>query len=170
MSHRALAAAGACLALAVAAPAAAARPAGFPADHSFIVGAAQTNLAEIAGGKLALSKSRSKAVRAYARTVVADHSRAEAALAVVARAWHTKLPAGPSAAQKQEAAHLATLSGGAFDREYLRRQIVGHRKALGATLLELDAGRVAAVRAYAAATEPVVKMHLQLAQQDLAAL
>jgi putative membrane protein len=156
--------------LAATPPVASARPATFPADHSFIVGAARTNLAEIAGGKLALSKSHTASVRAYARTVIADHTAAEAKLAAVARAWRTTLPSTPSAMQQAEAAALSKLSGAAFDNEYLRRQIVGHRKALGAMLVEIDGGQVAAVRAYAAATAPVVRMHLHLAETDRAAL
>jgi putative membrane protein len=169
MTPRALAVAGAFLALALAAPVASARPAaGSPADHSFLVGAARNNLAEIAGGKLALSKSHSKAVRDYARSVIADHQRAQAKLAAVARATHTTLPTEPSAAAKRDAARLASMSGDTFNRRYFSRQIVDHRKAMGAILLELHAGDVDPAVAYASSMMPVTTSHMEMARKDLA--
>jgi putative membrane protein len=169
MTPRALAVAGAFLALALAAPVASARPAaGSPADHSFLVGAARTNLAQIAAGKLALSKSRSHVVRTYARSVIADHRRAQAKLAAVARATHTTLPTEPSAADKRDVARLASMSGDIFNRRYFSRQIVRHRKSMGAILLELHTGNVDPALAYASQMMPVTKSHMEMARKDLA--
>ncbi|MBE2314784.1 DUF4142 domain-containing protein [Solirubrobacter sp. CPCC 204708] len=152
-------------ALALAAPAtASARPMDFPEDRSFVVNAAHSNLAEIATGRLALRESDDTAVRAFARRMITDHTAAQAKLRAVARAWDTRLPSRPSPTQRRDAARLAALEGEAFDRAYLRRQIVAHRQTLGICLLEIDAGRVANVRAYAAETAPVVRTHLTLAK------
>jgi putative membrane protein len=163
MAHRLIALAGAGLALALAPSAAAASD--FPDDHSFIVNATQSNLAEIATSRLALRESESAPVRAYARRMIADHTKAQAELTRLARAWDTTVPRRPSPQQRQEAARLEALEGDAFDRTYLRRQVVAHRKALGLMLLEVDGGRVAALRAFAARTAPVVRMHLAMAKE-----
>src|SRR3954452_18829566 len=99
-------------------------------DHLFALNATRANLAEIAAGRLALDKSDDAAVRAYARRMITDHTKAQANLRAIARAMKTTLPKQPSGQQRAEAARLATRSGDAFDRLYLRRQIVDHRKAL----------------------------------------
>jgi len=162
MTHRPFVAAVAVLALAPAT--AAARPSDFPEDHSFIVNAAHANHAEIAAAKLALNKSDDPGIRAYARRMITDHTKAQAQLKKLGAAWSTKVPSGPSAAQKREAAALKSLSGASFERTYLKRQVVDHREALGVMLVEASGGKVAGLRSFAAATAPVVRMHLQMAQ------
>ena len=158
-------------ALILAAPAAAsARPNDFPEDRSFLTNAAQSNLAEIATGRLALRESEDAAVRAYARRMVADHTAAQAQLRRIARAWKTSIPSRPSPKQRRDAARLKALEGSTFDRTYLRRQITAHRQALGLCLLEIDGGRVGDLRAYAANTAPVVRVHLTMAKETRAAL
>ena len=163
MAHRLLALAVAGLALAEA-PAASAAPSSFPDDHSFIVSVSHANLAEVAAGRLALRKSHTAPVRAYARRMITDHTKAQRSLAAVARAWSTTVPRGPSAQQKREAARLEALSGGAFDRAYMRRQVADHRQVLSLMLLEADTGRVADVRGFAATRGPVVREHLAMAK------
>ena len=166
MTHKALATASAAIALACLAPVADA--AGHPADHSFLVGSAHNNLAEIAGAKLALAKSHDPAVRDYARQMLADHTRAQAKLKAAAKASHTTLPTEPSAAQRREAEQLKALPEGRFNRRYFGRQIVGHRKAMGAILLELHMGAVDPALNYARWIEPVAESHMTMARKDLA--
>src|SRR4051794_7273032 len=98
MSHRRITLLCAGLALATA-PAATAQAASstFPDDHQFIVNATQSNLAEIAAGRIALKQSDTAAVRAYARKMIADHTKAQATLTAVAKAWKTTVPKRPSA-------------------------------------------------------------------------
>ena len=169
MPNRRIAAAVAALSLAAPATASAV-PTDFPEDRSFLTNAAHSNLAEIATGRLALRESDNAAVRTYARRMITDHTAAQRKLRAVANALDSRLPSRPSPQQRQEAARLAALEGSAFDRKYLTRQIVSHRKTLGICLLELDSGRVAAVRSYASATAPVVRGHLALAKTTRAAL
>jgi putative membrane protein len=167
MSKRLIALAGASLALVPATSSA--RPSTFPDDHSFIVNAARSNLAEIETGRLALRESDTAAVRAFARRMIADHTKAQAELTRIARRWDTTVPRRPSPQQRQEAERLEALAGDAFDRSYLRRQVVAHRKALALMLLESSDGRVAELRAFAARTAPVVRMHLAMAKETRAA-
>ena len=169
MSNRRIAAAVAALTL-VAPATASARPNDFPEDRSFLVNAAQSNLAEIATGRLALRESEDAAVRAYARRMVTDHTTAQAELRRIGRAWNTSVPSRPSPKQRRDAVRLEALEGSTFDRTYLRRQITAHRQTLGVCLLEIDGGRVAALRTYAANTAPAIRMHLTMAKETRAAL
>jgi putative membrane protein len=134
-------------------------------DHLFAVNATRANLTEVAAARLALDKSDSAAVRGYARTMIADHTAAQKKLAAIAKDTKTTLPKRPTKLQRAEAARLSKLSGAAFDSAYLRRQVTDHRKALSTMLLELDTGTVAALRSFAAATAPVVRMHLSMAKE-----
>src|SRR3954447_5674138 len=134
-------------------------------DHLFAVNATRANLAEVATARLALGKSDTAAVRTYARKMIADHTAAQKSLAGIAKNTGTTLPKQPSKLQRAEATRLSRLSGDAFDSAYLRRQVSDHRKALSTMLLELDTGTVAALRDFAGATAPVVRMHLNMAKE-----
>ena len=57
--------------------------------------------------------------------MVTDHTAAQAKLRSIAKAWDTSAPAPK---RKRDAARLEALSGSAFDRAYLRRQVVAHRQ------------------------------------------
>ena len=57
--------------------------------------------------------------------MVTDHTGAQTKLRSIAKAWDTSAPAPK---RKRDAARLEALSGSAFDRAYLRRQVVAHRQ------------------------------------------
>ena len=98
---------------------------------------------DIAAGKQALAKSKSKAVRAFAREMVRDHSAVNVqALALVKKLGVTPeanaISASLEADAKVQARKLGALRGAAFDRAYVRNEIAYHRTvngALGKTLI-----------------------------------
>lgn len=139
-----------------------------PADTTFIKANGQTNLAEIALGKLALSHSSSSAVKQLARTTMSDHEVAKTKLTAVATNLKVSLPTAPSATQQAQAEQLKGLSGSSFDQLYLRDQIAGHHLSIAGTNTEISAGSSAAVISYAKGYLPVAQMHLKMAQADLA--
>jgi putative membrane protein len=164
--------------LVLAAPAAIAQaqtttmPAGAPAhpakpdqvprqDATFLVQAHQSNLAEIATGRLAERKAASPKVQALGRMFVRDHTRLDAELAKVARKLGVRLPSAPNAGQKALAAKLEKLSGGPFDRAWLNGQIAGHREAIAAGDREIARGSNSDVVLLAKRSAPVIKHHLQ---------
>ena len=92
---------------------------------------------DIAAGKQALAKSKNKAVRAFAQEMVRDHAAVNVkALALVKKLHVTPQANETSAAlSKGAAAELRTLSrlrGGAFDRAYIRNEVVYHKTVNGA--------------------------------------
>lgn len=139
------------------------------ADTTFITANQQTDLAEIALGKLALARSASPAVKQLARKTMSDHEIAKAKLATVAADLKVTLPAAPNATQQAQAAQLKGLSGSSLDQLYLRDQIAGHHLSISGTNTEITTGSTASVIAYAKGYLPVAQMHLTMAQADLAA-
>ena len=98
---------------------------------------------DVEAGHRALQRSHNRQVRAFAQTMVRDHSAVnQQALALVQR-LHVTPEANPtSAALTTQAAdaqrRLATLRGAAFDRAYIHNEVAYHRavnNALRATLI-----------------------------------
>lgn len=92
---------------------------------------------DVAAGKQALAKSKNAAVRAFAEEMVRDHNAVnDQALALVKKLGVTPQDNPTSAALSKAAADelqkLSTLSGAAFDREYVANEIAYHRTVNGA--------------------------------------
>lgn len=89
-------------------------------------------LIDVAAGKQALTKSRDKAVRAFAEEMVRDHAAVnDEALALVTKLGVTPQDNPVSVALNQAAAaelkKLASLDGAAFDRAYVKNEVDFHR-------------------------------------------
>ena len=130
-------------------------------DVTFLVQAHQSNLAEIATGRLAERKASSAKVRALGRMFVRDHTRLDAELVKVAKKLGVRLPSAPNAQQKALAAKLEKLTGRAFDRAWLDAQIMAHRKAIALGEREIARGLNKDVVRLAKKSAPVIKHHLQ---------
>jgi putative membrane protein len=128
-------------------------------DRSYLQGAHQSNLAEIATGKLAQTKGSSKAVKELGMMLVADHTKLDAALRKVAAAKQVSLPSAPNAEQRAMQAKLAAASGADFDAMFVSGQIVGHAKTMALGMKEAKAGQDPTVKKAAAAAAPVVAEH-----------
>lgn len=98
---------------------------------------------DIAAGKQALAKSKNKAVREFAQTMVRDHAAVNVqALALVKKLGVTPQANPTSASLSADAAvklgEHAKLDGAAFDRAYVANEIAYHRtvnEALEGTLI-----------------------------------
>jgi putative membrane protein len=108
------------------------------ADDSQIAHIAYTaGSIDIAAGKQALTKSHSKAVRAFAQEMVRDHTAVnDQALALVKKLGVTPQDNPTSQAlSKDAAAKLATyadLKGKAFDKAYVANEVAYHQTVNGA--------------------------------------
>lgn len=139
-------------------------------DRSFAAASAQTNLAEITIGKIALRRSQSNAVTALAHKTMSDHRSAQTKLTAAAKSAGITLPTAPNATQQAQATQLKQVASGSFDATYLRIQVAGHQLAVAATKKEIGSGSGNAIVSYAKQTLPVITGHLQMAQHDLNAL
>lgn len=97
------------------------------------------NQMEIDLGKLAQTKSTTQAVKSYGKMLVTDHQSADKDLLAMAKKHGQSIPMYKptnEADQKDEkddkdmAAHIKTLKGADFDKEYLSMMVQGHEKVL----------------------------------------
>lgn len=133
-------------------------------DKQFMKRAAQDNMAEVAEGRIAAEKTQNPTVKAFAERMIEDHSQANDALLQVAQELKVKLPAEPNRTQQKHLNELRKLSAAQFDKTYDPMQLKDHEKAVHEFEREGKSVRNPALRAWVAATLPVLKEHLKLAQ------
>jgi putative membrane protein len=148
-----------------AAPGAAWAAAPAPADTTFLRGAHQSNLAEIAAGRDAQANATTDCVRQVGAVLVRDHRKLDRQAAPVVRRLNVELPTAPAPAQRQALAAVRAKAGSsAYDAAWLAAQEKGHRQTLALIDKELSAGSDASVKALARAARPVVQMHLEMVE------
>jgi putative membrane protein len=138
-----------------------------PADQKMITDIAQANIAEIQTGRLALTKSQSPQVRAFAQKMIDDHTMAMQELQRLVQRAGASLPSDTDLLHKAIAAELGILSGDTFDRQYMSQVgVTDHKRTQ--ELLEQTARSASnpALRAYAQKILPTVSRHLDQAQQQ----
>jgi putative membrane protein len=137
-------------------------------DSSYITSNAQTNLAEIAIGELALERAQNESTRELAQMTLTDHQAALAKLQAVADQLGVTLPDAPNTEQQSNAATLKSVSTAAFDATYAQIQVAGHQRSISGTNAEIAGGADPAVVEYAKGYLPVATHHLQMAQEVVA--
>jgi putative membrane protein len=137
-------------------------------DRAFVTAAAQGGMAEVAEGKLAASKTNDPTVKAFARKMVGDHTKANDRLMAIAKKDGFTLPLTVGAENEQQKASLSQLDGKSFESAYLGSQEKGHEKMEQVFRKEIAAGKNPDLVAFAKTTLPVVEEHLSLAKSDSA--
>ncbi len=135
-------------------------------DEKALKDMAQANINEIAAAKIALNKSESSDVKAFAQKMVDDHGDALTKVQTVAKQKDVTLPTEPDAQHKAMADKLEKESGDAFDKMYMENAgTKDHKMVL--SKLQSDAKNIKDpdVKALADAHTPVVEQHLKSAEQ-----
>lgn len=148
------------LALALAPPLAFAQVS--PQDQKWLRQTHQTNLAEIAAGKLAEQTAHAESVRMVGHTLATDHAEMDAKLKALARQMHVKLPVAPNAQQKAIMQTLKHQHGMKFDQEWAHMEADGHIQAIELTTFEVNHGSAPQAKQLAVQALPVLKKHYQL--------
>lgn len=151
-------------------PATAAAAAPSDQDTTFLKAAHQSNLAEIATGKLAQQKAASKQVKDLGARWVADHTKLDATLTDTAEALGVDLPDAPNAEQRALARRYQAASGSDFDALWIPTQMDAHMKAMRLGDQEVAKGSDAQAKKVAQSSAPVVAAHhglLEDAASDL---
>jgi putative membrane protein len=129
------------------------------------------NTADVENGELALQRSSNEAVKAFARTMVTDHTAVnEQAAKLVAKLGVTPQP-GPASADLESATDaerrkIAALDGPAFDRAYVANEVAYH----AAVLKTLDEALIPGaanpeLKALLVAVRPAFVVHLEHAKK-----
>jgi putative membrane protein len=139
-------------------------------DKTFLKGQQETNIAEVALGKVAIERATTETVRELARKLTSDHQQ----VMELNRALSTKLglpvPDQPSAEQQATGEKVKAQTGKAFDEAYVAAQVEGHTKSVSKAQQEISSGSHPEVKAFATDYLPKAQMHLQHAQSAQAAL
>ena len=134
-------------------------------DSKFMTHAASDGMAEVRMGQIALEKSSDASVKQLAKRIVDDHTKANDTLRALAQTKQVALPATPDADAQKTASDIEALDAKKFDKEWAATMVKDHQKAVA--LFTAEAGRTQdrEVRAFAQATLPTLKTHLELARQ-----
>ncbi|MBW3636821.1 MAG: DUF4142 domain-containing protein [Armatimonadetes bacterium] len=128
-------------------------------DRIFMIHAAQTNMAEVMMGSLALRRSNNPGVRMIARTTMRDHARAQRDLASHFRAMDAPLPPNPGPIHTAVYEKLSRLRGAAFDKAYMAVQVGAHEGSVTLYAHEIENGRNATAKAHAQNKLPHILGH-----------
>lgn len=152
------------------------RPAQQLSDGQVVGILTEANNAEIHEAQLALRNSSNPRVRAFARQMIADHSRLNNRLLSLADQLGiapTQSPASLnlSRTSRQAFRSLSALSGRNFDVTYIRHQVAVHRTVLnGINQVLLPNTRYPGLRTALLQTRAIIGNHLQRARDLLSVL
>ncbi len=129
-------------------------------DAKFATAAANGGMAEVALGKLALTKTTNASIKDFANMMVTDHSKANDELMAIAKTKNITLPTEPDSAHIKKMDELSKKNGADFDKAYVDAMIDGHKKTLDLMNGEAKNGSDTTLKAFAAKTAPIVQSHL----------
>jgi putative membrane protein len=136
------------------------------ADSGMLRDIAHANLAEIETGKLAMDKAGDAKLKEFARMMVDDHTKALGEVQQLAQSKNVTLPTEPDLKHKAAMTKLKVMSGGMFDKSYIKNAGVGDHVATEKLLKKTQTGaKDADVKALAAKMLPVVQAHLKHARE-----
>lgn len=134
-------------------------------ERSLMGALAQINMAEIEAAQLALEKSASEPIKAFARLVIDEHVADLQALRTLAQARGVTLPEEASIRSMSQTVALKMLSGRLFDRQYLKRMgISEHQRSVGLLHDALKNTQDPELLALIEKMLPVAQSHLQKAR------
>jgi putative membrane protein len=130
---------------------------------AYVMNAARSDMYEIAAGQLAQQRASSDRIKAFARTMIHDHTATTAQL-------KAHLPRGvrmPTELDKRRSGMLDDLRAskpGEFDQRYIAQQIAAHQEALTLEQGYAAHGDNPQLRRLAAQVTPKIREHLRMAQ------
>jgi len=133
--------------------------------ESFVMKAGPANAFEIASSQLALTKAQNADIKTFAQRMITDHTKAGDDLKAAAGAQKIAVPAEPDATETAEINKLNSLSGNAFDKEYVAAQTNAHADAVNLFKAYVAGGQNGAVKDFAAAALPTLQMHYEMVQK-----
>jgi putative membrane protein len=139
-------------------------------DRQWMQTSAAGDIFEIRGGQMAEQKGQSQAVRALGARLVTDHTKTLNDARDLASKLGITLPSQPGPKMQAELSQFAAASGAAFDTLYTKTEISDHQQDISETTTEINNGSNSQVKQEAQTDLPILRTHLALAQQALAAV
>ncbi len=135
------------------------------ADSKFAMMVAQTDLAEIQVGNMALQKSSDPQVKQIAQKLVDDHTKTSTAMKEIAAKKGMTVPTETDAKHKALATKLQAESGKDFDKDFLDANSKDHHKVVQAFEKESSDGKDPDIKQFATQFLPAIKEHTTMIDQ-----
>jgi putative membrane protein len=134
-------------------------------DKQFMKIAAQAHMTEAHLGQMAEAQASDASLKAFAQTLVHDHSIAYGELRALSYKTGEEIPKGINVGKDTAIQQLAKLKGSSFERRFLQHEIQDHEKAIAAFKREANHGQNPDVKGYAQKLIPTLEGHLHKAQE-----
>ncbi len=132
------------------------------ADKTFVEKAAQGGMTEVELGKIAQDQASAQDVKDFGAKMVEDHSKANDELKAIASSKGITIPDSLDAKHQKMVDDLKAKSGKDFDTAYLKAMTKGHDMTDALFQKEASSGQDPDLKAFAAKTDKVVKMHIAM--------
>lgn len=134
-------------------------------DSEYLVAAAETDLAEIEIGKLAIAKGTDPEVKKFGQMLIDDHTKAAAAMKPVAEKRNISLPTSITEKGKEHYDDLNDEKAGKdFDSKFADMMVKGHEDAISKMEKASEKANDPEIRAWAGNMVPTLKGHLEHAK------
>jgi putative membrane protein len=143
-------------------------------SNDFVDDAAAGGIAEVEAGRLALEKSSSADIKAFANMMITDHGKANDELATIAKANDIEVP-DTTTLVKQAKEKLLELRDESFDKAYANNQVKAHEETIALfkkeanTVTDDKAKGSTELKAFAQKMLPGLEKHLAKAKELQAA-
>lgn len=136
-----------------------------PTTADFVKEASISDMFEIQSSMLAMDKSDA-ATKTFASQMVLDHKKTTAEMATMLKSGTVPgmVPTAMDSTHQSMLDKLKGLSGADFTRQYHSDQVTAHKQAVSLFQRYAKGGDNAALKSWAAQTEPSLEHHLQMAQ------
>ncbi|WP_434707309.1 DUF4142 domain-containing protein [Pseudomonas sp. R1-1] len=139
-------------------------------SNDFVDNAAAGGIAEIETSRLALEKSQSADIKAFANQMITDHSKANDELAAIAKANDIEVP-DTTTLTKQAKAKILDMRDESFDAAYANNQVMAHQETIelfkkqANTVTDDKAKGATELKAFAQKMLPALEKHLAHAKE-----
>jgi putative membrane protein len=137
-------------------------------EQIFTMMAAGGGLEEVHLGKLAADQAASPEVKQLAQRLVEDHTKANQELLTIAEKKDIAVQKELDDMHEDVVELFSKLEGAAFDREYVRYQVMHHEIETAAFAVQAKEGEDPDLKAFAAKHLPILQGHLQLLRELVA--
>lgn len=134
-------------------------------DKSFLIQAAEANMAETLMGQMAEQRSNNPVIRRFATEMVRDHGQLLTKVRKVASTKGFALPYSIDNADDAAQQHFSSLSGSQFDRAYMSLMVKDHSRDVAQLDDAINHAADPQVQHFAASALPTLRAHLSEAEQ-----
>jgi len=134
-------------------------------DAEFMVKAASGGLLEVELGRMVMQKASSQQVKDFGKMMVEDHTKSNQELKALAAQKNITIPTAVGEEHQEHINQLAGKSGTEFDEEYMQLMTKDHQEDIDHFSEAAQEAQDADIKAFAAKSLPVLRHHLQMAEQ-----